>query len=331
MNSQRSLPITLKAALCIAALGLLQGCATRADGRARVQVVCAVDATATESVVDLRQQGVVQQQVDFKDDTGAQARSYTGAALWPLLQACALQSDSATDLHGQRAAALGRYVLASGAEGYSAVFSVGELHPDFGNKASVVAYAEAGAGDADAAGTAPSLRITAPGDLQGSRYVAGLTRLEVRASGSVGAGSGAAQSQAVQVLGAVKNTLRLDEAALRALPAVTQVVGGRRYTGVDLWALLSAVAGIEADRASGANVQGMYLVATGADGYQALVSLAEMSPELGNQRVLIAYRLDEQPLARGMARLVVAGDGKAGRSVSALEAIEVFAAAPAVP
>lgn len=331
MHSQRSLPITLKAALCIAALGLLQGCATRADGHARVQVVCAVDATATESVVDLRQQGAVQQKVDFKDDTGPQARSYTGAALWPLLQACALQSDAATDLHGQRAAALGRYVLASGAEGYSAVFSVGELHPDFGNKASIVAYAEAGAGDADAAGTAPSLRITAPGDVQGSRYVAGLTRLEVRSSGSVGAGSGAAQSQAVQVLGAVRNTLRLDEAALRALPAVTQVVGGRRYTGVDLWALLSAVAGIEADSASGANVQGMYLVATGADGYQALVSLAEISPELGNRRVLIAYRLDEQPLARGLARLVVAGDGKAGRSVSALEAIEVFAAAPAVP
>lgn len=331
MHSQRSLPITLKAALCIAALGLLQGCATRADGRARVQVVCAVDATATESVVDLRQQGAVQQKVDFKDDTGPQARSYTGAALWPLLQACALQSDAATDLHGQRAAALARYVLASGAEGYSAVFSVGELHPDFGNKASIVAYAEAGAGDADAAGTAPSLRITAPGDVQGSRYVAGLTRLEVRSSGSVGAGSGAAVSQAVQVLGAVKNTLRLDEAALRALPAVTQVVGGRRYTGVDLWALLSAVAGIEADSASGANVQGMYLVATGADGYQALVSLAEMSPELGNQRVLIAYRLDDQPMARGMARLVVGGDGKAGRSVSALEAIEVFAAAPALP
>lgn len=331
MHSQRSLPITLKAALCIAALGLVQGCATRADSHARVQVVCAVDATATESVVDLRQQGVVQQKVDFRDDTGPQARSYTGAALWPLLQACALQSDAATDLHGQRAAALGRYVLASGADGYSAVFSVGELHPEFGNKGSIVAHAEAVAGEADAAGSAPSLRITAPGDVQGSRYVAGLTRLEVRASGSVGAGSGAAQSQAVQVLGAVKNSLRLDEAALRALPAVTQMVGGRRYTGVDLWALLSSVAGIEADSASGANVQGMYLVATGADGYQALVSLAEISPELGNQRVLIAYRLDEQPIARGLARLVVAGDGKAGRSVSALEAIEVFAAAPAAP
>ncbi|KRC35980.1 hypothetical protein [Acidovorax sp. Root219] len=331
MPSLRIQPTTLKAALCAAVLWLVQGCATQAGDPPRVQVVCAVDAVAAESVVDLRLQGVVQQQVSFRDDTGPQARSYTGAALWPLLQACALQSDAATDLHGQRAAALRRYVLASGAEGYSAVFSVGELHPDFGNKASIVAYAEAGAGDADAAGAAPSLRITAPGDVRGSRYVAGLTRLEVRSSGSVGAGSGAAQSQAVQVLGAVKNTLRLDEAALRALPAVTQVVGERRYTGVDLWALLSAVAGIEADSASGANVQGMYLVATGADGYQALVSLAEMSPELGNQRVLIAYRLDDQPMARGMARLVVAGDGKAGRSVSALEAIEVFAAAPAAP
>lgn len=323
--------LLMKAVVAATALWLVQGCATRAGDHPRVQVVCAVEPTATESVVDLRQQGVVQQKVAFKDHSGPQARSYTGAAVWPLLQACALQSAAATDAHGQRAAALGRYVLASGADGYSAVFSVGELHPDFGNKGSIVAYAEGGAGDADAGGPAPSLRTTAPGDVQGSRYVAGLTRLEVRSSGSVGVGSGAAVSQAVQVLGAVKHTLQLDEAALRALPAATQVVGGRRYTGVDLWALLSTVAGIEAESASGANVQGMYLVATGADGYQALVSLAEMSPELGNQRVLIAYRLDDQPLARGMARLVVAGDGKPGRSVSALEAIEVFAAAPAVP
>ncbi|EJE50454.1 sulfite oxidase-like oxidoreductase [Acidovorax sp. CF316] len=330
MHSQRSLPITLQAALCIAALGLVQGCATQADGSARVQVVCAVDTTPTEAVMDLRQQGVVQQKVGFKDDSGPQSRSYTGAALWPLLQACALQSAAGTDAHGQRAAALGRYVLASGAEGYNAVFSVGELHPDFGNKGSILAYAESGAGGGEQAGPA-SLRITAPGDVQGSRYVAGLTRLEVRSSGSVGAGSGAAVSQAVQVLGAVGNTLRLDEAALHALPAVTHEVGGRRYTGVDLWSLLHTSAALQADGDSGANLQAMYLVATGADGYQALVSLAEMSPDLGGKRVLIAYRMDGQPLARGLARLVVVGDGKAGRSVSALEAIEVFAAAPAVP
>ena len=315
--------------LALGALGLVQGCAHRVDGATRLQLVCAVQAPATESVLDLRQSGVVLQKVDYRDGSGPQARSYTGAALWPLLQACALQS--ATDAHGQRAAALGRYVLASGAEGYNAVFSVGELHPDFGAKPSIVAYAEPGAGEEGGATGPASLRITAPGDVQGSRYVAGLTRLEVRASGSVGTGSGVAAPQAVQVLGAVGNTLRLDEAALLALPPVTHEVGGRRYTGVDLWSLLHTSAALEAEGDSGANLQSMYLVATGADGYQALVSLAEMSPELGGQRVLIAYRMDGQPLARGLARLVVVGDGKAGRSVSGLEAIEVFAAAPAVP
>lgn len=317
--------------LALGALGLVQGCAHRADGAARLQLVCAVQAPATESVLDLRQSGVVQQKVDYRDGSGPQARSYTGAALWPLLQACALQSATATDAHGQRAAALSRYVLASGAEGYNAVFSVGELHPDFGAKPSIVAYAEAGAGEEGGATGPASLRITAPGDVQGSRYVAGLTRLEVRASGSVGTGSAVAAPQAVQVLGAVGNTLRLDEAALLALPPVTHEVGGRRYTGVDLWSLLHTSAALEADGDSGANLQSMYLVATGADGYQALVSLAEMSPELGGRRVLIAYRMDGQPLARGLARLVVVGDGKAGRSVSGLEAIEVFAAAPAMP
>lgn len=330
MPSLRTLPMTLKSVLCapLSALLLLQGCATQAGDPTRVQMVCAVEPTATESIAEPRRLAVVEQKVGFKDGTGPQVRSYTGAAAWPLLQACAQQAKAAADPHAQRVAPLGRYVLASGAGGYSAVFSVGELHPDFGNKGSIIAYAEHGAGEGDAAA---GLRFTAPGDVLDSRYVAGLTRLEVRSSGSVGAGSGVAAPQAVQVLGAVKNTLNLDAAALRALPAVTHEVGGRRYTGVDLWSLLHTAAALEADGDSGANVQAMYLVATGADGYQALVSLAEMSPELGNRRVLIAYLLDGQPLARGLARLVVEGDGKAGRSVSALEAIEVFAAAPAAP
>lgn len=41
-----------------------------------------------------------------------------------------------------------------------------------------------------------------------------------------------------------------------------------RCTGADRWVLLSSVAGVEAESAGGANVQGVYLVATGADGYQ---------------------------------------------------------------
>jgi DMSO/TMAO reductase YedYZ molybdopterin-dependent catalytic subunit len=327
MPKPRNLTLALSA-LTLGAIGLVQGCASRTGDPTRVELACGVQAPAAASMVDLSAQGPVQQKVVFQDGSGPQARSYTGAAAWPLLQACALGAAGTADPHAQRVASLGRYVLASGADGYSAVFSVGELHPDFGNKGSLVAYAD---GEAPGGEGGASLRFTAPGDVQGGRYVAGLTRLEVRASGSVGKGSGAAAPRAVQLLGAVKNSVQLDEAALARLPAVTQVVGGRRYTGADLWSVLTSVAGLEADGDSGANVQSMYLVATGADGYQALVSLGEMSPALGNRQVLIAYRLDGQPLARGMARLVVAGDGKAGRSVSGLEAVEVFAAAPAAP
>ncbi len=73
----------------------------------------------------------------------------------------------------------------------------------------------------------------------------------------------------------------------------------------------------------------MYVVAIGSDGYRAVVSLGEMSPEFGNRTALLVYARNGTPLGRnGAARLVVAGDQKPGRSVARLAAIEVFAAQP---
>ena len=75
----------------------------------------------------------------------------------------------------------------------------------------------------------------------------------------------------------------------------------------------------------------MYLVATGSDGYRALLSLAEIDPAFGNRPVLVAYSVNGAGLGRsGMARLIVPGDVKMSRSVSALASIEVFAV-PKVP
>ncbi|WP_371086344.1 molybdopterin-dependent oxidoreductase [Variovorax sp. RCC_210] len=135
-------------------------------------------------------------------------------------------------------------------------------------------------------------------------------------------------SPSFTVSGAVARRATFDLAALQALPAVTQTVGSNSYTGVSLWALLNdASVGLKPDTAVRNPVLSMYAVLVGSDGYRAVVSLAEIAPESGNRAALVAYSLNGAPLGRnGMARLVLPGDVKPGRSVARLAAIEVFAA-----
>ncbi len=135
-------------------------------------------------------------------------------------------------------------------------------------------------------------------------------------------------SPTVTVSGAVNKPLTVDLAALQALPATRQTMNGSVYTGASLWTLLAQTAGgIKPVAASGKNPTiAMYVVATGSDGYRAVLSLADIDPEFGNQPVLDAYSIDGKPLDRGgVARLVVPGDVMAARSVSNLAAIEVVA------
>ena len=73
----------------------------------------------------------------------------------------------------------------------------------------------------------------------------------------------------------------------------------------------------------------MVAVATGNDGYKALVSLGEIDPGFGNKAALVAYAINGELLGTsGMARLVVPGEIKQSRSVSNLASIEVLTAAP---
>ncbi len=67
------------------------------------------------------------------------------------------------------------------------------------------------------------------------------------------------------------------------------------------------------------------MLATGADGYQSVVSWGELDPEFGAEPVLVAWQRDGNGLSdgEGMARLVVPGDKVGGRFVSTLASLEV--------
>ena len=217
--------------------------------------------------------------------------------------------------------------LAFGADGYRTVFALGELDPDFGNRPSIVAYAETLNGVSTLLASDGPFRVTAPGDVKGGRYVSNLVRLDVRASGSTVASVGGGVSTQFTVSGAVLRPGTYDLAALQALPVVTQTAGTSAYTGVSFWSFLNTAAGLKTNPAVKNDSLGMYAVATGSDGYKAVFSLGELDPGFGNQPDLIAYAQAGVPLTTtGFARIVVPNDVKAGRYVSNLISIEVFAA-----
>ena len=68
-----------------------------------------------------------------------------------------------------------------------------------------------------------------------------------------------------------------------------------------------------------------YIVATGSDGYKAVLALAEVDPEFHPGEILVADQMDGNPLdaKSGPFRLIVAEDKRPARSVRGLVSIEV--------
>ena len=149
----------------------------------------------------------------------------------------------------------------------------------------------------------------------------------------------AAYSAQFRLAGQVQNrrTLTLDD--LRQFPTaqanVTFSAGNTprvsaAYTGVLLWDLL-VQAKVVTDPAVKNDLFRHYVVATGSDGYQTVLSLGEISPDFGGQQVVVAYAQNGQLLdaaSGGFARLIVPGDKAGGRNVSNLVSLKVYLGGP---
>ena len=101
-------------------------------------------------------------------------RSYAGVDLWTLLNA----DGGLAILAAPRNAALAYYVLATGSDGYLAVFSLSEIDPGMSDRKVLVAYEIDGA----PLGRSGMVRLVVPGDRKRSRAVANLMALEVRSA-----------------------------------------------------------------------------------------------------------------------------------------------------
>jgi hypothetical protein len=75
------------------------------------------------------------------------------------------------------------------------------------------------------------------------------------------------------------------------------------------------------------------VLATGADGYQAIIAWGELDPDFGAQPVLVAWQRDGQPLGegQGIARLVVPADKRGGRHVATIARLELRDSAAPTP
>lgn len=133
---------------------------------------------------------------------------------------------------------------------------------------------------------------------------------------------------ALRVSGAVQHPQALSLPDLRAMPESEQSWQRdgqtHRARGVDFLALVDR-AGLKLDAAVKNQRLRFAVVAEAADGYEAVFSLGELTPELGGKSALIAYEQDGAPLpeADGPLKLVMTGDKAPNRWVRGLTALRI--------
>jgi DMSO/TMAO reductase YedYZ molybdopterin-dependent catalytic subunit len=280
---------------------------------------------ATYDLAGLGSLALTTETVTFQTMSGPQTGSFTGPTLWTLLNTVGLQTPAVKN------GVLRQYVVAQGSDGYTSLFSLGELAPQFGgsNPQVLAAYQQNGT----PLGSTGFARIVAAKDNFGGRYVSNLANLEVGTAPSNPSQGGGTTTQ-LSLSGAVRTPGVFTLSSLGSLPATTETVsylaGGTpvtaTFTGVSIWTLLTD-AGIVTDPAIKNDILNYYVLAIGSDGYEAIFSLGELDPMFGGTGAsdLIAYLQDGMPLgADGIARVVVPDDNFGGRYVSNLVSLQVI-------
>ncbi len=256
--------------------------------------------------------------------------TYTGITLQSLLDAA-----GGVDVTSAKNDILSKYVVATGADGYKAAFSLGEIDPRFGDQPVLVATSDT-AGQLGPKGSEGLARMVVPGDRAGGRYVSDLVDLHVGSLPEPPVPGPGGVSDQLTVSGQVADPAAFTPITLAALNQATTETAtflsgagqvSDTYTGVSLWTLLQDQ-GLVTDPAIKNDILRFGVVATGSDGYRALVSLGEIDPAFGNQPDLVAYADTAGQLgpdgSAGAMRLIVPGDHAGGRYVSNLVDLRVI-------
>jgi hypothetical protein len=247
----------------------------------------------------------------------------TGYSLWGLLGGGAASSPT-SPVYGAittatpagdngKNAILRYYVLATGSSGQS-LFSLGEIDPSFSGSATpdLVTFS----------GNTVSLVSTQPG--AAARDVIGLTSLQLLSVPALPQVTNAPESTSVILAGNVgyPGAYTFQGADPRNVPPITETVNGDTYTGPPLFNLIDP---------SNSDILDQYVVTAGTDGYEVLLSLAELDPAFGastaiNEVDLVPYADTGGDFpADGLARTILPADTPYahGRWVSNLDLIDV--------
>jgi hypothetical protein len=263
--------------------------------------------------------------------------TYTGITLWNLLDTAGGGVDTTTAKND----ILSKYVIATGSDGYTAVYSLGEIDPMFGNQPILIASSDT-AGQLGPSGADGLSRVVVPGDIAGGRYVSDLVSLQVVSLPEPGPTGAGGISPSATLSGAVADPTVITPATLSKLlnqtvtETATYLQAGMpvtdTYTGVSLWNLIQD-AGLLINPAIKNDALNFVVVATGSDGYRAVFSLGEIDPAFGNQQDIVAYADTAGQLGSGGSdgamRIVVPGDSAGGRYVSNLTSLQVINATAA--
>ena len=110
----------------------------------------------------------IERDVTFATSKGPSTAHYRGVLLWDVLQANKVFDG--LDLKAQ----LAKTILVNARDGYRISFSIGEIHPDFGNLPLLLVTA------IDGKPLDQDWRLVAPGDKRGARAVRDVVKIELR-------------------------------------------------------------------------------------------------------------------------------------------------------
>ncbi len=201
------------------------------------------------------------------------------------------------------------YLVGQGAGGQRSVVSLGEIDPNFGGTAAVVPFVAFQNGS----GLLAAPQLVVPG--AAGRGLVNLTSLQLLAVPAV-SGSGG-PSTAVQLTGNVAQPGSYTKTDLQNdFTPVMSTISGDTYTGVPLWTFLDASDPMATDQV---------VITQGTDGYEVVLSLAELNPALGgNPNDLLPYADTGTDFPTdAVARTIFPNDNKHGRWESNLDFVEV--------
>ena len=137
-----------------------------------IEVTGLVQHPGQVTVADLQALSTETVAVTFESGGEPQDHTFTGVRLIDVIEHLGLAVEP-----NARNPLLPVYLVVTANDGYQVVVSGGEIDPNFGNVPMLLAWEQDGA---PLAGDDGPLRLVAPGDLRGGRYVHGIVSIDVR-------------------------------------------------------------------------------------------------------------------------------------------------------